>query len=100
MYQKAPASMAATARSSLPLPVMMMAGTECKLVAKALEERQAVYAGKLDVGNQNGWMIVGETSQGVFRAGNAQDIQAPSLEQSLVAAPGILFIFNDKHAIG
>ena len=27
MYQKAPASMAATARSSLPLPVMMIAGT-------------------------------------------------------------------------
>ena len=27
MYQKAPASMAATARSSLPLPVIMMAGT-------------------------------------------------------------------------
>ena len=75
-------------------------GNGGQFVAKALEKRQAVYAGKLDVRNQNGGMIVGETSQRVFRAGNAQDIQAPALEQSLVAAARILFIFNDKHAIG
>ncbi len=75
-------------------------GNGGQLIAKALEQRQAVHAGKLDVGDQNGRMIVGETSQGVFRAGNAQDVQAPSLEQGLVAAPRVLFIFNDKHAIG
>ena len=52
-------------------------GNGGQLVAEALEKRQAVHAGKLDVRNQNGGMIVGETSQGVFRAGNAQDVQAP-----------------------
>ena len=77
MYQKAPASMAATARSSLPLPVMMMAGTEASSSPRRLEKRQTIHAGKLDVGDQNGGTVFGETSQGVFGAGNAENVESP-----------------------
>ena len=99
MYQKAPASMAATTRSSLPLPVMMMAGTCLQLIAKAREEIQAVHSGQLDVGNQNGGRKFGKTSQGVFRAANAQDFKAPSAQQGFVAEARVFFVLDDQDAV-
>src|SRR5579859_4928937 len=44
-------------------------------------------------------MIVREASQGIFRAGNAQNLQTPFLEQGLVTTARVFFILDDQDAI-
>src|ERR1700739_3581846 len=45
-------------------------------------------------------MIIGEPSQGIFRAGDSKNLQAPLLEQGLVTTACVFFVLDDQDAIG
>ena len=59
MYQNAPASMAGTARSSLPFPVMTIAGMSPNLFAQALQKLKPVHPRQFDVREQHGGLKFG-----------------------------------------
>ena len=95
MYQKAPDSMAATARSSLPLPVMMTAGTSSSSGPRLFEEVEPVHAGELDVRDQCIRLIASKFRERFFRGRHAKYIKSPSLEQLLVASACVILILDD-----
>src|ERR1700730_10108053 len=44
-------------------------------------------------------MIVREASEGIFRAGDAENLQTPFLEQGLITSARVFFVFDDQDAI-
>jgi hypothetical protein len=45
-------------------------------------------------------MIVREPSQGIFRAGDSKNVQAPFLEQGLITTACVFFVLDNQYAIG
>ena len=78
MYQNAPASMAATMRSSLPFAGDDDRRNVLQLVAEPRQKVQAVHSGQLHVGDQHGGSKLGKFCQGVLRAAYAQHFISPS----------------------
>jgi len=63
--------------SSLPLPVIMMAGERSSIHHRACEQVEPVHSGQLHVGNQDGGSKFVKTRQRVFRAPTPENLVAP-----------------------
>ena len=96
MYQNAPDSIAATARSSLPLPVMMIEGTLRSSLPSCLSRSRPFMPGSSTSAMSGVGLKAAEFREGVFGAGNTKDVVAPFLQELLVAFARVVFVFDDR----
>ena len=74
-------------------------GNAENVVAKLLEQVEAVHAGQLDVRENQAGLEFLKFGEGFFAAADAENFPVPFAQQGFVAFAGVVFIFNDQDAL-
>jgi len=70
-----------------------------QLISQLLQQVQPVHPGQLDVRDQRIRLIARVFRQRFFRAGNAQHVATPPLQELFVAFARVVFVFDNQHAV-